>query len=64
MPGCSLSVLRVDDGRLALLDAATGARAWPGGGRVNQDIHVAAPAMEQGEARPRPTPPASAGSPP
>ena len=23
------------------------ARAWPGGGRVNQDIHVAAPAMEQ-----------------
>ncbi|AUT47285.1 dihydroxyacetone kinase family protein [Achromobacter sp. AONIH1] len=51
MPGCSLSVLRVDDGRLALLDAATGARAWPGGGRVNQDIHVAAPAMEQGEAQ-------------
>ena len=62
MPGCSLSLLRVDEGRLALLDAATGARAWPGGGRVNQDIHVAAPAVEQGEARPRPTPPASAGS--
>ena len=54
MPGCSLSVLRVDDGRLALLDAATGARAWPGGGRVNQDIHVAAPAMEQGEAQAAP----------
>ena len=30
------------------------ARAWPGGGRVNQDIHVAAPAMEQGEAQAAP----------
>ena len=54
MPGCSLSLLRVDEGRLALLDAATGARAWPGGGRVNQDIHVAAPAVEQGEAQAAP----------
>ena len=38
--------------RLALLDAATGARL-AGRRRVNQDIHVAAPAVEQGEARPR-----------
>ena len=49
MPGCSLSLLRVDEGRLALLDAATGARAWPGGGRSTRIIHVAAPAVEQGE---------------
>ena len=30
MPGMSLSLLRVDDERLALLDAATTAPAWPG----------------------------------
>ena len=34
MPGCSLSVLPVDDARLALLDAATTAAAWPGDGRI------------------------------
>lgn len=30
MPGCSLTVLGVDDELLALLDAPTGAPAWPG----------------------------------
>lgn len=34
MPGCSLSVLPVDEARLALLDAPTQARAWAGDGRV------------------------------
>ena len=34
MPGCSLSLLVVDDASLALLDAATTASAWPGGGIV------------------------------
>lgn len=34
MPGCSLSLLPVDEARLALLDAPTQARAWPGEGRV------------------------------
>lgn len=34
MPGCSLSLMRVDDARLARLDAATSAPAWPGAGRV------------------------------
>ncbi|WP_282284432.1 dihydroxyacetone kinase family protein [Pseudomonas sp. PS02302] len=34
MPGCSLSLLPVDEARLALLDAPTRARAWPGDGRV------------------------------
>ncbi|HJE66967.1 dihydroxyacetone kinase family protein [Pseudomonas oryzihabitans] len=34
MPGCSLSLLPVDEACLALLDAPTQARAWPGDGRV------------------------------
>jgi dihydroxyacetone kinase len=34
MPGVSLSLLRVDDARLALLDAPSGAPAWPGGGKL------------------------------
>ncbi|MCP3136229.1 dihydroxyacetone kinase family protein [Pyxidicoccus xibeiensis] len=34
MPGCSLSLLKVDDARLARLDLATTAPAWPGAGRV------------------------------
>jgi dihydroxyacetone kinase phosphoprotein-dependent L subunit len=34
MPGCSLSVLPVDDAQLALFDAPTAAPAWPGSGRL------------------------------
>jgi dihydroxyacetone kinase len=34
MPGCSLSVMKVDDDSLRLLDAATMAPAWPGPGIV------------------------------
>ncbi|MDR6232333.1 dihydroxyacetone kinase family protein [Pseudomonas oryzihabitans] len=34
MPGCSLSLLPVDEPRLALLDAPTQARAWASDGRV------------------------------
>jgi dihydroxyacetone kinase len=34
MPGCSLTLLRVDDAMLARLDAPTGAPAWPGRGQV------------------------------
>ncbi|UUW73251.1 dihydroxyacetone kinase family protein [Pseudomonas oryzihabitans] len=34
MPGCSLSLLPVDEVRLALFDAPTLARAWPGSGQV------------------------------
>ncbi|MEX3925817.1 dihydroxyacetone kinase family protein [Paraburkholderia sp. BR10936] len=40
MPGCSISVLRLDDAKLALLDAATEARAWPGVGTVNRRIRI------------------------
>ena len=47
MRGCSLSLLRVDDERLALLDAPTNAPAWPGGGHLNRDIRLPA-----AEARP------------
>ena len=34
MPGVSLSLLRVDASRLALLDAPSQAPAWPGGGKI------------------------------
>jgi ATP-dependent dihydroxyacetone kinase len=34
MPGCSLSLMIVDDTRLARLDAVATAPSWPGGGRV------------------------------
>lgn len=47
MPGCSISVLRLNDERAVLLDAPTQARAWPGGGAVNTQIHVAAAAAQE-----------------
>ena len=34
MPGCSLSLMALEDGEAALLDAATTASAWPGGDRI------------------------------
>ena len=34
MPGCSLSLLALDDARLARLDAVSSAPAWPGGGMI------------------------------
>jgi ATP-dependent dihydroxyacetone kinase len=45
MPGVSLSVMRVDDQRLAFLDAATTAPAWPGAGKIagRTLVHVPAP---------------------
>ncbi|MBS7538047.1 dihydroxyacetone kinase family protein [Ancylobacter lacus] len=47
MRGCSLSLMKVDDARLALLDAATTAPAWPGSGRLNpQPVLPAGPAPE------------------
>ncbi|CEJ11060.1 Dihydroxyacetone kinase [bacterium YEK0313] len=44
MPGCSLSLLAVDDDRLALIDAPAAAPAWPGGGKIAPARIVAAPA--------------------
>ena len=43
MPGCSLSLLKLNDVRLALLDAAASAPAWPGGGRIGPKRRIAAP---------------------
>ncbi|MFY0568534.1 dihydroxyacetone kinase family protein [Archangium lansingense] len=60
MPGCSLTLLRVDDERLRWLDAATTAPAWPRNGRIaparriqpvapapspSETVHVAHPEM-------------------
>lgn len=38
MPGCSISVMRLDDTLTALLDAPTDAPAWPGPGRLNRQV--------------------------
>lgn len=40
MPGVSLSLLVVDDERLARLDAATTAPAWPGDGHVTDTLSI------------------------
>jgi triose/dihydroxyacetone kinase / FAD-AMP lyase (cyclizing) len=54
MPGCSVSVLRVDNDRLALLDAPTLARAWPRGGAVSNTIRIDSPLASSGETLPEP----------
>jgi dihydroxyacetone kinase len=48
MPGCSISLMSVDDDRLAALDAATSTSAWPadGRGRPGDGSHLPAPAVE------------------
>ncbi|MGK9164740.1 dihydroxyacetone kinase subunit DhaK [Inquilinus limosus] len=43
MPGCSLSLLKLNDERLALLDAPAQAPAWPGGGRIGPKRRIPAP---------------------
>jgi dihydroxyacetone kinase len=43
MPGCSLSLLKLDDERIALLDAPAQAPAWPGGGRIEPKRRIHAP---------------------
>ncbi|WP_342241070.1 dihydroxyacetone kinase family protein [Inquilinus sp. OTU3971] len=43
MPGCSLSLLKLDDERIALLDAPAQAPAWPGGGRIGPKRRIHAP---------------------
>jgi dihydroxyacetone kinase len=47
MPGCSLSLMVVDDARLALLDAAGEAPAWLAGGRIAAERRmIPSPAAE------------------
>jgi dihydroxyacetone kinase len=53
MPGCSLTLLKVDDERLRWLDAATAAPAWPGNGRL-------APARQRQPVPPAPPAPVTA----
>ncbi len=43
MPGCSLSVLALDDELLEALDAPTAAPAWPGSGHVAPRVVLPAP---------------------
>ncbi|MBK1657356.1 dihydroxyacetone kinase family protein [Paracraurococcus ruber] len=57
MPGVSLTVLPVDDGRLARLDAPSAAPAWPGSGRIAPSrIVIGAPPMPPEAAPQTPTP--------
>ncbi|MBR8086988.1 dihydroxyacetone kinase subunit DhaK [Burkholderia vietnamiensis] len=59
MPGCSISLLRLNDERAVLLDAPTQARAWPGGGAVNPHVRIDAPVAHE----PPPQPVDAAASP-
>ncbi|MHA7630871.1 dihydroxyacetone kinase subunit DhaL [Corallococcus sp. M7] len=58
MPGCSLTLLKVDDARLARLDAPTEAPAWPGRGRVvtRRQVVPTRPALPTVEGHPKPQP--------
>jgi dihydroxyacetone kinase len=49
MPGCSISLMSIDDERLAALDAATSTSAWPadGRGRLGDGSHLPAPAVDE-----------------
>lgn len=61
MPGCSLSLLKLDDERIALLDAPAQAPAWPGGGRIGPKRRIRAPEpapTAQAESIPSPLAPA------
>ncbi|OED00821.1 dihydroxyacetone kinase family protein [Rhizobium sp. YK2] len=40
MPGCSISLLRLQPGDTDLLDAPTGAAAWPGSGKLPDGIQI------------------------
>ena len=51
MTGFSISLLRVDEERLALLDAPTTARAWPGPGLVNTTPTISAPSRSTAPAK-------------
>ncbi len=49
MPGCSLSVMMLDDGATALLDAPTSASAWPRGGLVPENPLLVAAGGEKAD---------------
>ena len=58
MPGLSLSVMAVDDARLARLDASTQAPAWPGGALIAPRQLVSSDALPE-----TPQPPVSLSAP-
>ncbi|WP_043360010.1 dihydroxyacetone kinase family protein [Belnapia sp. F-4-1] len=58
MPGASLTVMRVDDGMLARLDAPTEAPAWPGSGRITPTRQLVGTAAAQVAEAVRPATPA------
>lgn len=49
MPGCSLSLLALEEGEAALLDAETTASAWPGSGRIPDAAQLIAAQKDDGE---------------
>lgn len=59
MPGCSISLLPLDEDRISLLDTASGASAWPGPGDIADQrnvLPVARPAETTGTVAPEPGP--------
>lgn len=64
MPGCSISLMRLDDRFIALLDAPTNAPAWPGPGHLNPQVTLPPQALAEpgtdaaGPAAPGPPSPA------
>jgi dihydroxyacetone kinase len=62
MPGFSLSVLRLDDELLSLLDAPAEAPAWKGAGRINRERRVVRQPTTVSDAPPRVAPGPLAGT--
>jgi dihydroxyacetone kinase len=60
MPGMSLSVMQVNDARLAWLDAPAAAPAWPGNGRIAAERKIIASLPRMNTAPARTTTPAGA----
>ncbi|TDH34907.1 dihydroxyacetone kinase subunit DhaK [Pseudohoeflea suaedae] len=59
MPGCSISLLPLDEERISLLDTAAGASAWPGPGDIAEQrnvLPVARASMTADTATPAPGP--------
>jgi ATP-dependent dihydroxyacetone kinase len=52
MPGCSLSLMVVDDARLVRLDAQVAAPAWPGGGAIAERRVIRLPGSDPKAAMP------------
>ena len=49
MPGCSLSVMKLDGQRLSLIDAPVSAPAWPGSGLIGESRRLVAATVSEPE---------------